>query len=298
MILNALLLVVTAILGTASADPPAAKPEDPNKPVGIAVVELFTSEGCSSCPPADKVLAALATKKENEYGRVFTLAFHVDYWDNLGWKDRFASKAFSDRQRAYAARFAKTGGNGGVYTPQMVVNGSVEFVGSNATSAQSAIEDALKTKPKLEIAPVVSTRKAGEPIRIVATVDSVQEPGAKSRPSPDTVVCFALVENGLSTDVKKGENGGHTLAHERVVRAIAQKKIAGGKAEAELKVPEGAKEESCRVVVYAQDGETLKVLGAAEVGLASPKAEEPAKPAAAPNGTSAPSQSPNPAQKK
>ena len=95
------------------------------------VVELFTSEGCSSCPPADILLGELSTRKW-ESGEFISLAFHVDYWNRLGWKDRFSSKAYSRRQRNYALSFAENS----VYTPQMVVEGKVGFVGSDPAAGR------------------------------------------------------------------------------------------------------------------------------------------------------------------
>ena len=94
---------------------------------GVAVVELFTSEGCSSCPPADDVLNALAADARTRHTRVFALAMHVDYWDSLGWPDPFASPAMTSRQQDYARSF----GVRGLYTPQMVVGGAEEFTGSD-----------------------------------------------------------------------------------------------------------------------------------------------------------------------
>src|SRR6476620_3102500 len=107
---------------------------------GFAVVELFTSEGCSSCPPADAVLARLAADTRDRGLAVYPLAFHVDYWDRLGWRDPHSAKAYTDRQYAYAAAL---GAAGQVYTPQMVVNGTAAFAGSNAREADRQVAAAL-----------------------------------------------------------------------------------------------------------------------------------------------------------
>jgi len=239
-------------LCAAAVDPPHP---DPKPAVGFAVVELFTSEGCSSCPPADDLLASIAKDATSKGEHVYALAMHVDYWDYLGWKDPFGSAEFSKRQRGYAAVLQD---GSGTYTPQMVVNGAQGFVGGDAKRARAAIMSAMKPYTPLQLEPKVSPRKASEPIRV-----SVLPPGAPS----GAVVCFALVEDGLTTQVKEGENKGKTLKHDRVVRAFAESPIQDGKAQAELKPPADAVESSCHIVVFAQDPKTRRILGAAETPL-------------------------------
>src|SRR4051812_46079004 len=109
-----------------------------SRPAGVAVVELFTSEGCSSCPPADRLLADLASEAARVGQPVFTLSFHVDYWNGLGWADPFSRPAYSERQRSYADALG-----GGTYTPEMTVNGKAAFVGSDAARARSEVRKAL-----------------------------------------------------------------------------------------------------------------------------------------------------------
>ena len=106
---------------------------------GFAVVELFTSEGCSSCPPADKLLGQIDERARADGSRVFPLAFHVDYWNHLGWTDPFSSEASSNRQRDYGRALHLES----IYTPQMIVNGEREFVGSNGEIAEKAVSEAL-----------------------------------------------------------------------------------------------------------------------------------------------------------
>lgn len=113
----------------------------------FAVVELFTSEGCSSCPPADRLLGDFVDDARNNDKRIFALAFHVDYWNYLGWEDIYASSEFSDRQRTYAEAL-KTNR---IYTPQMIVNGNDEFVGSNRNRAKKSIRSALKKAAGIRI---------------------------------------------------------------------------------------------------------------------------------------------------
>src|SRR5262245_9342561 len=120
----------------------------------FALLELFTSEGCSSCPPADALLARLASEARNAGRRVYALSFHVDYWDRLGWKDRYSSAAYSKRQGEYARRFRLAS----LYTPQLVVNGEQEMVGSDARSVEAALRAALARPAQTRIAITATAR--------------------------------------------------------------------------------------------------------------------------------------------
>ena len=140
LILSSLSVLVLICFNGASHGQSEVQTDDNNSPSSFAVVELFTSEGCSSCPPADKLLGEIVANARENKKSVFALAFHVDYWDYIGWKDPYAKKAFSERQQRYAQTFRSNR----IYTPQMVVNGTEEFVGSNRAKARANIESALK----------------------------------------------------------------------------------------------------------------------------------------------------------
>ena len=200
------------------------------------LVELFTSEGCSSCPPADATLALLDS-------RAIVLSEHVDYWDRLGWRDRFSSEAFTQRQEAYAKGF----GLEGPYTPQMVVDGAVQFNGSDRQRAAEAIEKSASVQK----ASIVLARTAAG-VRIA--VEGV---------SRDGDVYLALADNAATTEVRNGENKGHTLRHVAVVRSL--RKIGGVRKSKsfskEVDLPNTA--ESQRVVVFIQEAGQSHVLGAA-----------------------------------
>jgi len=204
---------------------------------GTAVVELFTSEGCSSCPPADALLSELA--KEDTPG-VILLELHVDYWDRLGWPDPWARSQFSDRQRRYGERFDQ------VYTPQMIVNGQTQFVGSDRVMARATIAKALAGP---QSALTVDARREGEKIRVTVS-------GA---PNGRTLVA-AIVEDGLSSDVRRGENRGAILRHDRVARAW----VEGPGPSLEIPVPSGVDPAKARLVVFAQDPKTLRIDGGIE----------------------------------
>jgi hypothetical protein len=170
----------------------------------VAVVELFTSEGCSSCPPADEVLAGLAQSADP---RVYPLALHVNYWDELGWPDRFATEDNTTRQQSYARAF----GTSRVYTPQAIVDGTEEFVGSDRERTAAAVARAL-TRPASVLLRLRPRRTAPD----VIIVD-YEATGA----SPPSLLHLAVVDRFASTSVRAGENAGKTLHHANVVRAFA-----------------------------------------------------------------------------
>jgi len=206
----------------------------PAAPPGFAVVELFTSEGCSSCPPADRLLLELSQRG----GSVYALEFHVDYWNSLGWRDPYSAAAYSDRQRAYA-------GGGQVYTPQMIVNGTNAFVGSDRERAEAAITAGLSTRPRVALT-----------AQLAADRLTYRAPGAPKGAN----LCVAIVDAHRSTRVPRGENAGKTLEHARVVRAFTSAPLAGVEGSIALpgKVPAGG-----AVVVFVQDG-AGEILGATE----------------------------------
>ena len=227
---------------------PSAAPTEPAPAAEpVAVVELFTSEGCSSCPPADRLLRDLAARDD---ARLFPLAFHVDYWNRLGWRDPFSDEAYSRRQRAYA----RAVGAGRVYTPQMIVNGQREFVASRRTEAERAIQHALDTPATATVD--LSASVTG---RAVAVDYAVSD-------APEAVVLhLALVQREAEQAVPRGENAGRTLRHANVVRAFETVPAATGRQV--LTLPDGLDPGGATVVGYAQDPATMEVVGAARATL-------------------------------
>jgi hypothetical protein len=228
--LRSLLLAASCIVVSAVAANSGRAPE--RAPV---LVELFTSEGCSSCPPADRHLQQLDSQ-------VIVLSEHVDYWDHLGWKDRFSSPAFTERQEAYARQF----GLDSPYTPQMVVDGVAQFTGGDTRRAATEIDKAAE-RPKASI----YLSRSGSGVR-------VDIEGAPK----EAEIWLALADNNDSTKVAGGENKGHTLTHVAVVRSI--RKIGslkrGGTFSRQVDLPDAAGE---RVVVFLQEAGQARVLGAA-----------------------------------
>ncbi len=218
------------------------------------VIELFTSQGCSSCPAADKLLSEFIDQSVSRELPVYGLSFHVDYWNRLGWRDPFSSSEYTERQYRYADKF----GNHGVYTPQMVVNGKNEFVGSSKREASSAIRTALAANTSVEIK-ATEIAKSKNTIKLSYTIS-----GATS----GTMINIALVERGISTDVTRGENRGRKLTHDNVVRNFKQK-TASENGKVSLNMPKGLDLKKGSIILYAQDTHSYEILGATRVSLNS-----------------------------
>jgi len=232
------------------------------RPLGAApqaiLVELFTAEGCSSCPPADALLQRILSAPPPGVDLV-ALGEHVDYWDRLGWRDRFSSAALTNRQQVYASRFATQS----VYTPQMVVDGRAEFVGSDGAAAKRAIDRAAAS-PHGRVHIVLGA----EASPITVTVSAADLPAVGRGDRADILV--AITEDGLSSDVKRGENHGRVLAHAAVVRTLQTIGEATGpsaSAHAEVKLSPDWRRDRLKVVAFVQERRGRTVLGAAAVAL-------------------------------
>jgi hypothetical protein len=216
------------------------------------LVELFTAEGCSSCPPADVLLGKLQQLQPVQGADIIILGEHVDYWDKDGWQDRFSSHDFTDRQTVYAAKLHVTSGD---YTPQMIVDGSEQFLGSDPQHALKSITTAAET-PKV---PLTLTN---------LTVNGRKVSGSVSAPPfPFKGDLYAvLVDPTDSTDVKRGENGGKHLDHAGVVRTMQRigslKDLASGPRAFTLSAPSNATPASMRLVVFAQRSDEGPVVAA------------------------------------
>lgn len=231
------------------------------------IVELFTSEGCSSCPPADDVLARLEKTQPVPGVEIIALGQHVDYWNYLGWSDPFSAPAFSQRQGGYAEAFERDG----VYTPQMVVDGRAEFPGGNQTKAREAIANANRN-PKAVVRLEFAGEKPGAPGETAQLKVRIEKLPAVS--AGNTVeVLLALTESELSTSVPRGENGGRTLSHASVVRHLSVIGTANKEAAVAfegqplLTLNRAWKRKNLRAVIFAQESATRRVLGAATIKL-------------------------------
>ncbi|MEV1144531.1 DUF1223 domain-containing protein [Micromonospora sp. NPDC049799] len=228
----------------------------PGEGGGFAVVEMFTSQGCNSCPPAEEVLSKIDRDARERGQPVYALGFHVDYWDHLGWADPYGDPAHTLRQEAYARAF----GSGGLYTPQMVVNGTVEFVGSNDRAASSAIKSALGESAATSLALSVENVDGGDGRRL--TVDYHAE-----HPPEQAVLNVAVVQRGLENDVPRGENAGRRLRQDGVVRAFTSAKLDMGRGRVEITVPPDLDPRRASVVGYVQNEGDKSITGAAAVDV-------------------------------
>ena len=238
-----------AVLATLSALPKMGFAADAAHPT---VVELFQSQGCSSCPPAEANVAAVSDRPD-----VLALAFEVDYWDRLGWKDTFSKHAWTERQYAYARAFARDG----VYTPQVVVNGQTQVTGSDSR----AVQDAIARAATAQLASVGITLTSSQTVSFRI---SKLPPG-----SHESEILLAVTEGGLSTPVGGGENVGHTLRHAAVVRTLTSLGKLDPKypgeytADARLNLRPEWVRANVKLVLMLQDRVTRRILGAATVKL-------------------------------
>ena len=251
---NAIVFLITGIVlyAFAPADKNQQKTESTFEP--IAVVELFTSQGCSSCPSADNLFAK--TKEANKNSNLFLIAYHVDYWNSC-WKDPFSSKDFSDRQQEYAAALNING----VYTPQVVVNGKAEFVGSNETDLQKNIAAALKENTKAKFIDLNVVEKTTDALKIKYKLEGETE---KSK------IIFLLIADKEITKIKKGENEGLTLTNENIVTQINSEKVNTNKEGIITVVINKNSVKAQTVVALIQENETYKIIGAAKLVIKQP----------------------------
>lgn len=220
-----------------------------SKSKGIAVVELFTSQGCSSCPAADRNLSQILA---SDKGNVFGLSFHVSYWNKLGWKDPYSSEKFTERQRDYASSFQ----NSSIYTPQMVVNGTTEFVGSNRSESQKAITEALSQAPEHHIH--LEANLISDKINLDFTVNGEAD---------EYIINIALVERNISTNIPRGENRNKILRHDNVVRSFTSKPMTQ-EGKSVIFIPDRFVVANGSVIAYVQNKNSLKITGATALDLA------------------------------
>ena len=219
------------------------------------LVELFTSEGCSSCPPADRLLQDL-DKQPVPGAQVIVLSEHVDYWNHIGWKDPYSSRFFSDRQGAYSGHF----GLNSVYNPELVVDGATEFVGSDSRRANQACAEARSSQ---KISVRISNVSVGDG-NIQARVEADSLPESFSPSNAEVVAVVAL--NHAESQVSAGENSGRRLTHVAVVQSLTRiGTVEKGKnlsQDVRLKLPSGDDPSNLRLIVFVQESGPGKVLGA------------------------------------
>lgn len=243
--------------GAGAAAPPAG-----DAPV---VVELFTSQGCSSCPAADRLLTRLGAEPELST-RLFPLAFHVDYWNHIGWTDPFSSRTWTERQRRYARELS----GGRVYTPQLVVNGRTQTVGNDEEEVLALLREALARKPAADLHVRLSAAGGPDRLRAQVTAEMARAPEAKLK---SLELLVALYQKDLTTSVGQGENEGRRLENDYVVRHLERagklRAQAGATTEADVTFalePDWNRSD-LGVVAFLQDPKTLAIHGAARATL-------------------------------
>lgn len=212
---------------------------------GFAVVELFTSEGCSSCPPADAVVAKL--EKESADKPIYILSFHVDYWNRLGWKDVFSSAAYSNRQRQYAEWLNLSS----VYTPQVVVNGSKEFVGSEEGTLRNTIKADLQKNSTAQIS-LGDVKVEGNKVNLQYKADGN---------IANSSLLIAVIEKAATNKIERGENEGRTLSHVQIVRGFTNVS-AKANGSADVNLPNGFDTRNYELIAFVQNTSTGAITGA------------------------------------
>ena len=252
--LSALVLaIVFASLFVSASDAPRGEAPAP------VLVELFTSEGCSSCPPADALLQQLDRTQPVGGAQLIVLSEHVDYWNHIGWTDPYSSRFFSDRQSAYTERF----GLSSVYTPEMIVDGTTEFVGGDSRLASQAVEKALAL-PKVAIR--ISSISLDASKTMQAQIDTDALPETSKIRKADIYLVTAL--NHAESQVLRGENGGRRLTHVGVVQTLTKVgSLEVGKSFSQnvhVKLDSRTDPANLRVIAFIQQTGQKRVLGVAQ----------------------------------
>jgi hypothetical protein len=265
-----LFLITSAVIGVGlSAQTPPAPDQPANAPVPV-VIELFTSEGCSSCPPADEVLTMLVREQPVRGVQIIGLGEHVDYWDRLGWRDQFSSARFTARQNEYAQRAFHADS---IYTPQLIVNGETQVVGSDAKKVKQAIAKAAERQASVLLAltfPHGAATDGKRPTQIPVQLQATVPPGVKL--DEPTEVLVAVTEEGLGSRVLRGENSGRDLRHGSVLRTLEPVgtlalKDSSWSATHAVAVGKDWNPRQIRLVAIAQAQNSRRIVGATQVPL-------------------------------
>jgi len=270
--LAALLLLTPGAIPPRAAVSQAAATPAPATPAAAAqtaaqpdrtpvLVELFTSEGCSNCPPADALLTKLESAQPIPGAEVIALEEHVDYWNHDGWVDAYSSSEWTVRQQDYVARFK----GDTPFTPQMIVDGQSQFVGNSARDAQAAIQEAArrpKTQISITIDPAANSKNDAQrvEIRVGNMSSAAQEPAD---------LWLAVTESNLETAVKAGENAGKNVRHAAVLRSLHKigsvpvKSSSPFVSTQQVKLKSSWKKQNLHIVVFVQERKSLHILGAA-----------------------------------
>jgi hypothetical protein len=258
-------LVLAAIAGANSRQSAPAQDTSKRADRTPVIVELFTSEGCSTCPPADALLKKLETDQPITGAEVIGLEEHVDYWNHDGWVDPFSGAEWTYRQQQYVDKFkGKT-----PYTPEMIVDGEKEFVGNSGRDALETIRQATKLE-KAQVSIATETTAKSDTQRVEVRVGNLPATSEQDRAD----VWVAVTEQGLQTSVKAGENKDRTWEHAAIVRSLQKIGSLPSKgsepfvANPQIKLKSSWKKENLRIVVFVQERKSWRILGAASAKVA------------------------------
>lgn len=231
-----ILLVGTTVFGQNKAE---------NKPLkGFALLELYTSEGCSSCPPADDLMGKLQNELKNE--NVYVLSYHVDYWDKQGWKDIFSNADYTKRQYEYAKYLGKEP----IYTPQVIVNGKSDYIASQETTVRNAIKSALSKPAVIDL--TLNATQNNSDVTVKYTVEGN---------SKNSQLLIAIVQKAAKSNVKRGENARRILSHYQIVRKLQTINVKENKGTVSIHLPKDFNTTEFEVLGFVQDVKTGYVLG-------------------------------------
>lgn len=241
--ITAVFIFTTAV----SKNTPLNLPDEVNND-SFVVLELFTSLSCSSCPDADKHIGLVQEMANKKGLAVFPIAFHVDYWNHLGWIDKFSSELYSERQQQYSRVFKKYN----IYTPQIVVNGMYEFIGTNLSVCEKQIYNILKEEPDQNIKIEATFTHVNDSIKIHYSLDQVNT----------GIVNIALVEVSTEVEIKSGENMGKKINCYNVVRYFTQISCREKSGKVVIKCPEDLDRGNLSILVYQQNKIDMRIRGA------------------------------------
>ncbi len=249
----------------AGQTPAAAGAADAKSSKTPVVMELFTSEGCSTCPPADKVLGYIEEKQPFPGTTVIALEEHVDYWNHEGWNDPYSSAKWTERQQSYASLFKKAD-----YTPQMVIDGRTQLIGSDGPGVVKAVQAAVQA-PKTDVRIVAgAVDPKGVRHYTITTGKLIGESAGDS-----AEVWLAVTEDGLQSSVNAGENSGQTLHHAATMRSLQKIGVADASqapdsfsGEAAVKFDSKWNAANTHVVVFIQEKKSREILGASSIATA------------------------------
>jgi hypothetical protein len=219
--------------------------------VPVAVVELFTSEGCHSCPAADELLKTMSEEREKLGKPIVGLAFHVTYWNNLGWVDAYSQEEFTQRQKQYSVVLKQPQ----YYTPQAVVNGEHEFIGSNAVAFRDTLTKAAWRKPAYVIE-----------AKAINKNDSIEVQYSLNKDSKNFQLNIALVERNSERQIMRGENKNRTLKHFNVVRVFKTVELTEN-GSVSLPVLADLSPDNMEIVLYVQHKKSWRIAGASKITM-------------------------------